>query len=605
MVALRNIAIIAHVDHGKTTLVDHMLRQSGAFRSNQVIEDCVMDSNPIEKERGITILAKNTSLTWRDVKINIVDTPGHHDFGGEVERTLRMADGCLLLVDAADGPMPQTRFVLRKALAAGLSPIVVVNKMDRPEARPEEVVEAVFYLFMELGATDAQMDFPVIYAIGREGRAKLKPEDPWSDLRPLFDAILARVPPPAGDPAGSLQIPVCAIDYNDYVGRMAIGPVVRGAVEMGMPAVLLGRDGRRVTGTITGLNTFERLDRQAAKRVEAGEIVCVAGLPEVNIGDTIGSGENPEALPFAAIDEPTLALVFLVNDSPLAGREGMVLTSPRLKERLQREAMKDPALRVEPADQPTAYRVCGRGLLHLGILLENIRREGYELAVSRPEIITKTVDGRLCEPMELATIDVPGEFVSRVLELVGTRRGSLTHMETRPDRTFLTVRIPTRGLIGLPGALLSATRGESVIHSAFDGYADHMGPIEERDAGVLVAQEGGSSATSYALDNLRGRGLFFVVPGTLVYPGMIVGEHCHSNDLVVNIARERKLTNVRARAADVKVVLPRSRTFSLEEAIEYITGDELVEITPKSLRMRKKVLSFVERRRQDRLEASA
>jgi len=596
---LRNIAIIAHVDHGKTTLVDFLLRQSGAFRSNQEVTDCVMDSNDLERERGITILAKNTSVVWRGTKINIMDTPGHQDFGGEVERVLRMADGCLLLVDAADGPMPQTRFVLRKALANHLHPVVVINKLDKPEARPAEVLEEIFYLFIELEANQHQMEFPVVYTIGRAGRSKHNLTDEWSDFTPLFETIIKYVPPPRVDPAGPLRIGVCNIDYNDYVGRMAIGRIEGGAAKNGMPATLIKRDGRRLQGQIAELQTFINLKREKAAEARAGEIVCVVGMPEVDIGDTIAGAPDAEPLPFQKIEEPTLSMMFMTNESPFAGREGKFVTTRQLRDRLFRETLRDVALRVEETDSADTFRVCGRGLLHLGILIENMRREGFELQVSRPEIITKREVGMLLEPVELAMIDVPNEYTGRIIELVGQRRGMVEKMEQRHERTHFIFRIPSRGLVGLQSKMLSATRGQAVIHASFEGWEEWKGDIPERQAGVTIAQETGE-ATTYALDGLQSRGTFFVTVGTKVYPGMIVGEHCKDRDLVVNIARKRRLTNMRAASADWTLTLAQPRIFGLEEALEYINPDELVEVTPKSIRMRKKELDEVRRRRAGR-----
>ena len=504
---IRNIAIIAHVDHGKTTLVDYLLRQTGAFRSNQAVSDCIMDSNDIERERGITILAKNTSVFYKDVKINIIDTPGHHDFGGQVERVLRMAEGALLLVDAADGPMPQTRFVLRKALANKLHPIVVINKLDRQDARPKEVLDEVFYLFMELDATDEQMNFPVVYTIGREGKAKLKLEDEWSNLVPLLDTILARVPPTEGNPLSSLQVGVCAIDYNDYVGRMAIGKVSQGLAEKDTAVTLIKRDGRRIAGSIVELSTFMNLKREQVNSAVTGDIVCISGITEVDIGDTIAGGDNPTPLDFAKVDEPTLAMNFLVNNSPLSGRDGKFITSRHLRDRLFRETLSDPALHVEETASMDTFRVSGRGLLHLSILIENMRREGYELQVSRPEMITKTINGVLCEPVELASLDVPDEYAGRVIELMSSRRGVVEKINSRRERTHMLIRIPARGLVGLQSKLLSITRGQAVMYSGFEGYEEYRGPIPDRIAGVIVSQCAGEAAT-YALDNLQSRGLF-------------------------------------------------------------------------------------------------
>ena len=597
---LRNIAIIAHVDHGKTTLVDFLLRQSGAFRSNQEVTDCVMDSNALERERGITILAKNTSVVWKGTKINIVDTPGHQDFGGEVERVLRMADGCLLLVDAADGPMPQTRFVLKKALQNGLQPIVVINKLDKPEARPKEVLDEIFYLFVELEANDAQMDFPVVYAIGRAGKSKLKVEDEWSDFGPLFDTVLARVPAPKGDPAGPFQLSVANIDYSDYVGRMAIGRISRGSVKPGQQVSILKRDGSKVNSTVTELHTFVNLKREKAASAPAGEIVVISGCPQVDIGDTIADAAAPEALPFPKIEEPTLSMHFMVNDSPLCGREGTYVTSRHVGDRIMKETLSDVALKVEQMG-PDEWKVSGRGLLHLGILLENMRREGYEVQVSKPQMITKKIDGVLMEPVEMAMIDVPNEYAGAVIQLFGARKGFVEKMDQRNDRTHFTFRIPARGLVGLQSRLLSATRGQAVIHTSFEGYEEWKGDIPDRQAGVMIAQEAGE-ATSYAMDALQSRGGFFTPVGTKVYGGMVVGEHCKDRDLVVNVAKKKKLTNMRAASADATVVLAQPRIFSLEEALEYINEDELVEITPKSIRMRKKILNENLRKRSSMRE---
>ncbi|HLY11642.1 MAG TPA: translational GTPase TypA [Planctomycetota bacterium] len=599
---LRNIAIIAHVDHGKTTLVDFLLRQSGAFRSNQETTDCVMDSNPLERERGITILAKNTSIVYKGTKINIVDTPGHADFGGEVERVLRMADGCLLLVDAADGPMPQTRFVLKKALGHGLQPIVVINKLDKPESRPKEVLDEIFYLFMELEANDTQMDFPVVYAIGRTGQSKLKLEDEWSDFRPLFDTILKRVPPPKGDPTAPLQISVANIDYNEYVGRMAIGRISNGVAKTGAQVSILKRDGGKTPGVLTEVQTFVNLRREKTKEAPAGEIVVIVGCPQVDIGDTIAGGENPVALPFPKIEEPTLSMHFMVNDSPFSGREGTLVTSRNVGDRLMKETLVDVALKVEQIG-PDEWKVSGRGLLHLGILLENMRREGYELQVSKPEMITKKINDVLMEPVEIAMVDVPNEYSGRVIEIFGSRKGFVEKMDQRHERTHFSFRIPARGLVGLQSRLLSATRGQAVIHTSFEGYEEWKGDIPDRASGVLIAMEQGET-TTYALDGLQSRGIFFTPVATKVYAGMIVGENNKETDLVVNIARKRKLTNMRAASADWTLVLAQPRIFSLEEALEYINDDELVEITPKSIRMRKKVLDELKRRRTSAKEVA-
>jgi GTP-binding protein len=559
-----------------------------------------MDSNALERERGITILAKNTSITYKGVKINIIDTPGHQDFGGEVERVLRMADGCLLLVDAADGPMPQTRFVLRKALGHGLQPIVVINKLDKPDARPKEVLDEIFYLFIELEASEGQMDFPVVYAIGRAGQSKLKLEDPWSDFRPLFDTILQRVPAPKGDPAAPFQLSVANIDYNDYVGRMAIGRIAHGGVRPAMAVTLLKRDGTRTACQVAEVHTFVNLKREKAARAEAGEIVVLVGVPDVDIGDTIAGGEDPQALPFPKIEEPTLSMHFMVNDSPFSGKEGTLVTSRNIGDRLRKETYSDVALKVEQLG-PDEWKVSGRGLLHLGILLENMRREGYELQVSKPEMITRRIDGVLMEPVEVAMVDVPSDYSGTVIQIFGQRKGFVEKMDQRHERTHFLFRIPARGLVGLQSRLLSATRGQAVMHTSFEGYEEWKGDIPDRQAGVLIAQEQGE-ATTYALDGLQSRGTFFTPTGTKVYGGMVVGEHCKDRDLVVNIARKRRLTNMRAASADWTVALPQPRIFALEEALEYINDDELVEITPKSIRMRKKILDEVKRKRSSQRE---
>jgi GTP-binding protein len=511
-----------------------------------------------------------------------------------------MADGCLLLVDAADGPMPQTRFVLKKALQNGLQPIVVINKLDKPEARPKEVLDEIFYLFVELEANDAQMDFPVVYAIGRAGKSKLKVEDEWSDFGPLFETVLARVPAPKGDPAGPFQLSVANIDYSDYVGRMAIGRISRGSVKPGQQVSILKRDGSKVNSTVTELHTFVNLKREKAPTASAGEIVVISGCPQVDIGDTIADAAAPEALPFPKIEEPTLSMHFMVNDSPLCGREGTYVTSRHVGDRIMKETLSDVALKVEQMG-PDEWKVSGRGLLHLGILLENMRREGYEVQVSKPQMITKKIDGVLMEPVEMAMIDVPNEYAGAVIQLFGARKGFVEKMDQRNDRTHFTFRIPARGLVGLQSRLLSATRGQAVIHTSFEGYEEWKGDIPDRQAGVMIAQEAGE-ATSYAMDALQSRGGFFTPVGTKVYGGMVVGEHCKDRDLVVNVAKKKKLTNMRAASADATVVLAQPRIFSLEEALEYINEDELVEITPKSIRMRKKILNENLRKRSSMRE---
>jgi GTP-binding protein len=597
--ALRNVAIIAHVDHGKTTLVDALLRQSGAFRENQEVAVCVMDSNDLERERGITILAKNTSVTWRDVRINLIDTPGHADFGGEVERVLRMADGVLLLVDAAEGPKPQTRFVLKKALGYRLKPIVVINKMDKSDARPQEVLNEIFDLFIELDAHDAQLDFPILYTIGRDGRSKRRIEDGWSDLAPLFDTILEAVHPPAGDPDAPLQILVSNIDYNDYVGRMAIGRISGGTVRQDLPVTLLKRIGDRQEGKIVDLRVFINLKRDRIEAAGAGDIVCIAGLPEVDIGDTIAGGPDPRPLPPLEVDAPTLSMIFFANDSPFSGEEGSFVTSRHLRDRLAKERRSNVALRVEDTDAPNAFKVSGRGLLHLSILIETMRREGFELQVMKPQVILQESGGRTLEPVEIATVDVPEAYAGRVIELFGGRKGTVAKMDVKRGRAQFLFRIPSRGLIGLASRLMNTTRGEAVMYHAYDAYEPHKGPIPHRLTGALVSMASGP-ATSYALDDLQDRGTFFIAPGDRVYEGMVVGENPKDLDIVVNVCRKKHLTNIRASTAEATTVLATPKRFSLEEALEYMAEDELVEVTPKNIRLRKRILDQRMRRRAEK-----
>jgi GTP-binding protein len=598
---IRNIAIVAHVDHGKTTLVDGLLRQSGAFRANQTIPTCVMDSNDQERERGITILAKNTSVRWRDAKINIIDTPGHADFGGEVERVLRMADGVLLLVDAYEGPMPQTRFVLRKAMLNRLKPIVVVNKIDRPEARPMEVLNEIYDLFIDLEADDEQLEFPVLYASGREGYARVDPADGNADLAPLFEAILRHIPPPEGDPAAPLQIQCANIDYNDYVGRIAIGRVRNGDVRVGQTVTLLKRLGGSVSGRVEQLFTFENLKRQPAERAPCGEIVAIAGLPDVDIGDTIAAGPEPKALPPIEIDEPTLSMLFSVNTSPLSGKAGKFLTVRHLRDRLWRELKSNVALRAEETDDPRVFKVSGRGLLHLSVLIETMRREGFEMEVGKPEVIYRTVGGERHEPIELMTVDVPEAFSGKVMELVGQRRGVVKFMDTRRGHMHYEFLIPARGLIGLRSKLLTGTRGEAVMYHVYSGYEPYKGDIPQRKAGVLVSMSPGT-ATNYSIHQLQSRGDFFVKNGDDIYEGMIVGEHCKDRDIVVNVTRTKALTNFRVAAADATISLAPPREFTLEEALEYLDEDELLEVTPTHLRLRKKLLRMRDRKKAGREE---
>ncbi|MDR0362443.1 MAG: translational GTPase TypA [Planctomycetota bacterium] len=595
---LRNIAIIAHVDHGKTTLVDALLRQTHVFRQNQEIQDCVLDSNDIERERGITIFSKNAAIHHEGVRINVIDTPGHADFGGEVERVLNMADGVLLLVDAFDGPMPQTRFVLRKALQADLRPLVVINKIDRPGARPHEVLDEVFELFLQLDAREEQLDFPVVYASGRQGMAKREMEDRSTGCRPLLDAIISEIPPPEADPDGPLQLQVAAIDYNDYVGRIAIGRVNRGVARDRMDVAVMLRDGSRRNARIETVQVFDGIGRKAAREVGAGDIALITGIPDIGIYDTIADPERPEALPIVHIDEPTLTMEFRANDSPFLGREGKYVTSRHLKERLERELRSNIALRMEQT--PEGFLIGGRGLLHLGIVIETMRREGHEFAVGRPHVVFHEEDGVRMEPVEILTIDVPEESGGKVMELVGARRGAVERMEHRNGGLHLTFRIPSRGLIGLRSRLLTATRGEAVMHHVFWEYEPFKGEVPGRPNGVLVSASQGKS-TAYALDALQLRGQFFIHPAIDVYEGMIVGENSRPDDLEVNVCREKKLTNVRASGAhDRNADLAPPREFSLEAALEYIEEDELLEVTPASLRMRKRVRTDAERRKLDR-----
>ncbi len=602
--ARRNIAIIAHVDHGKTTLVDKLLQQSGTFAAHQHVEERVMDSNDLERERGITILAKNCAVRYRGTHINIVDTPGHADFGGEVERVLSMVDGVLLLVDAVEGPMPQTRFVTRKALALGLKPIVVVNKVDRPGARPDWVVNQTFDLFDKLGASEDQLDFPVIYASALLGYAKRSLDDEGKDMAPLFEAILEHVPVRDENPDEPLQLQICSLDYSSYVGKIGIGRIRRGRVRpMQEVLVLFGKDSAPIKAKINQVLSFEGLERKTVEEAEAGDIVLINGIDEVGIGATICDPEHPDALPLLKVDEPTLTMNFLVNASPLAGREGKYVTSRQLRERLERETKSNVALRVEyPADTDT-FIVSGRGELHLTILIENMRREGYELAVSRPRVVYKEIDGVRCEPFEVLTVDVEQENQGSVMEELGRRRGELLDMQ--PDgkgRVRLDYRIPARGLIGFQGEFMTLTRGTGIMSHVFDDYGPVKGEIAERRNGVLVSQDEGE-AVAYALWKLQERGRMFVSPGDPVYEGMIIGIHSRDNDLVVNPIRTKQLTNIRASGKDEAILLTPPIGLTLEYAVEFIGDDELAEITPKSIRLRKRHLEEHERRRAERAAA--
>ncbi|TLD43415.1 MAG: GTP-binding protein TypA/BipA [Candidatus Jettenia ecosi] len=603
---IRNVAIIAHVDHGKTTLVDQLLKQSGTFRANQQIQNVerIMDSNDLERERGITILAKNTAINYKGVKINIIDTPGHADFGGEVERVLKMADGVLLLVDAAEGTMPQTRFVLRKALSYNLRPLVVINKIDRPDARCVEVLNEVFDLFVELNATDEQLDFMVLYASGREGFAKLFLEEANKDITPLLDAILHYVPKPNGDPNGSLQMQITSLDYNDYVGRIGIGRIFMGNINAGQQVTRIDKDGKQTVHKVVELFTFTGLGRQTIKSASAGDIVAITGIENIDISDTIASLENPQAMPKISIDEPTLSMIFSVNNSPFSGRDGKYVTSRNLRERLYRELRSNVALKVEDTETPDAFRISGRGLLHLSVLIENMRREGYEMQVSKPKVIFKELKGEKAEPIEYVVIDVPKEYEGQVISLLGARKGEMLSMDTDKDITHFEFKVPSRGLIGLRNRILSSTRGEAVMYHNFYDYEPYKGDIAHRIQGVLISMATGE-ATTYALDGLLDRGIMFLKPSDQVYEGMIVGEHCEQNDITVNVIRAKKATNIRCATAEKGIKLPPPREFSLEMALEYIEEDELVEITPKTFRLRKKLLTENERRvvrRQQTLE---
>jgi len=595
--SIRNIAIIAHVDHGKTTLVDAMLNQSGTFRSNEHHVDRVMDSNELERERGITILAKNTAIFYHDVKINIVDTPGHSDFGGEVERALKMVDGVMLLVDASEGPLPQTRYVLSKALEAKLPPILVINKIDRADARAQEVLNEVYDLFIDLDAKEDQLDFPVLYTNAKAGTATTDVKIPGEDLRPLFDAILKTIPEPKGDAAGPLQILVANLDYSDYLGRLAIARVVNGRMFTGEDVAIAKLDGSLQKTKITKLFSFSGLKRTDITETTVGDIIAVAGVEGITIGETITDAENPSPLPPITIDEPTIAMQFTVNNSPFAGREGQFVTSRNLRERLQKELLTNVSLRVEDTGATDVFVVMGRGELQLSILIEMMRREGYELMVGKPEIVTKRVDGRLMEPVEHLTVDVPEEFVGVVMEQLGSRKSEVKNMHNHGyGRVRIEFRVPSRGLIGLRSQLLTDTRGTIVMNSLFDGYTEWLGDIPHRLTGALISDRPGTS-TAYALWGLQERGELFVGPGIEVYEGMIVGENAKDNDLDVNAVREKKLTNMRASTADEAIRLVPFRNLNLEQAIEFIADDEFVEVTPKSLRLRKKVLQFNKRKR--------
>ncbi|SMP46504.1 translational GTPase TypA [Anoxynatronum buryatiense] len=597
--ALRNVAIIAHVDHGKTTLVDQLLRQSGTFRTNEVVDERVMDSNAIERERGITILSKNTAIIYQDVKINIIDTPGHADFGGEVERIMQMVDGVLLLVDAAEGPMPQTRFVLQKALKQGLKPVVVINKVDRPEARVEAVIDEVLDLFIELEADDHQLEFPVVYASAKNGYASLDPGNAGENMAPLFEAILREIPCPVGDTEAGFQLLISNIDYDRYIGRIGIGKIARGTVEKNQPAVLATTNGKELSVKVSNLSTFQGLKRVETETAMAGDIIAVSGIENINIGDTLCDVDKVEALPFNKIDEPTISMNFMVNDSPFAGKDGQYITSRHLKERLEREMLSNVAMRMEELSTE-CFKIMGRGELHISILIETMRREGYEFAVSRPEVIMKeTSEGRM-EPVEILYVEVPESHMSSVIEKIGQRKGEMLNMNPTGTGTMkLEFRIPARGLIGYRSEFLTDTKGYGTFHHLFDGYEAYRGEIKNRLRGSLVAHETGA-AVAYGIFGAQERGKIFVEPGMEVYEGMVVGESSRLEDIVVNVCRKKQMTNVRASGSDDALRLVPATIFSLEQSLEFIGDDELVEVTPKQIRLRKKILNKVQRERGQR-----
>ena len=634
---IRNIAIIAHVDHGKTTLVDQLLRQSGQFRSGELKGDCIMDSNPLERERGITILSKNCAIHYtdregNDFHINIVDTPGHADFSGEVERVLKMADGVLLLVDAAEGVMPQTRYVLSKALANGLEPIVVINKIDRPDARPQVILNQTFDLLVELGAEDHAEDFPVVYASGRQGWATLcmdtalklagktdktgtdpaskgeavsVPALPPVDVHPLFDAIIKHVPVPDFDAAAPLQVLITSIDWSDYVGRIGIGRVFAGVLKAGQQVLSMHRDGSRTLQKVGQVMQFDGLGRKSVDEIGVGDICAVVGLEKIDIGDTLADPDSPVALATVVVDEPTLHMSFRINDGPFAGKEGKYVTNRHLRERLERELQSNVALRVDFGDgTDTEFDVAGRGLMHLGILLENMRREGHELCVGKPNVIYKKVGGKLLEPIELLVVDTPTDYLGSVMQLMGDRKAEMSKMDSQGARTMLEFTIPARGLIGLRNRMLTASKGEAIMHHRFHRYEPTRGEIGGRANGVMVATDSGQ-VTAWALDQLASRGMMFVEPGDQIYAGQLVGEHCKENDISVNAVKMKRLTNMRAASKDATVVLKPARKMTLEAAMEYIDNDELVEITPQSVRMRKRLLTEIDRKRAGRKPAAS
>ncbi len=589
--SLRNVAIIAHVDHGKTTLVDALLRQSGVFRANQEVRERVMDSNELERERGITILAKNTAVHYGDTKINIVDTPGHADFGGEVERALKMVDGVMLLVDASEGPLPQTRYVLRKALESRLPAVVVINKIDRPDARPQEVLNEVYDLFIDLDATEEQLEFPVLYTNAKLGLARTTADAPGEDLRPLFDALLSHIPAPPGSDAGVLQLLIANLDYSDYLGRLGIGRIFSGRVRVGDTVAVAKRDGSLMTTKVTKLYVFDGLKRVDADEAPCGEIVALAGFEGISIGETVTSAEAPAPLPALRIDEPTISMIFSVNTSPFAGREGRWVTSRNIKDRLEKELLTNVSIRTEPTDSADSFKVLGRGELQLAILIETMRREGYELGISNPEVITHEEGGVRKEPLELFVLDLPESYMGVVLEKMSMRKGKMTKMVNHGSgRVRLEFQVPTRGLIGVRTELMTDTRGTAVMNSLLEGWVEWQGDIPRRTTGVLVADRAGET-TAYALSHMEDRGELFVGPGVAVYEGMVVGENARPADMDVNVTKQKKLTNMRASTADEAIRLTPHRQLNLEQALEFIGDDELVEVTPGAIRLRKRVLA--------------
>ena len=600
---IRNVAIIAHVDHGKTTLVDQMLRQGGAFRENQEVAERVMDSNDLERERGITILSKNTSINWKGHFINIVDTPGHADFGGQVERVLSTVDGVMLVVDAFDGPMAQTRFVLKKALELGIQPIVVVNKIDRPGCDPHGSLDKVFDLFMELGATDKQLDFPHIYAAARNGICKMEMDQPDSDFAPMFDQIIEKIPAPKGDHTEPLSMLISSLDYSEFLGRLAIGRVKQGTIKVNQTIGLSQEDGSIRRTRCTKIYAYYGLKLTEIDEAGPGQIVQLAGVQDFELGDTIVDPERPVVQERITVDPPTISMIFQVNDSPLAGKEGKFVTSTQIGDRLNRESLGDVALRVEQQADPSKYLVAGRGVLHISILIEKMRREGYEFAVGRPQVIIREIDGKICEPIETFTVDVPTEHQGPVIQELGSRRGEMVHMESNGASTQVIYEIPSRGLIGVRSKLLSLTRGYAVIQTIFKGYEPIKGDIAERKEGAMISKEDGD-ATAYSLYNMQDRGVLFASPGTACYTGMIVGEHCREDDIVVNVVKGKKLTNMRASGSDDTVSLTPAKELSLEEAITWINSDEIVEMTPSFIRLRKMYLDENSRKRNGRKTVS-